>query len=102
MLQWSWRTSGDSWPLVPTAHATEAEQVAAAERVVVTQRSAAGAALVATAVERAAIRPVDVAGIGAVGDAQLRKRVIALRIGNTGLAGRKAVAGLVQPGIART
>ncbi len=44
---WFWcislfrRWFGDSRPLTPTADATEAEQVPAAERVVITQRSAA-------------------------------------------------------------
>jgi hypothetical protein len=45
---------------------------------------------------RAAVCPIDVTGIGAVGDAKFRVGVIALRVGDARLAGRKAVPGLVQ------
>ena len=41
MPRWSWRKSGDSRPLAPTAHATEAEQIPAAQRVVIAQRTPA-------------------------------------------------------------
>src|SRR4051812_32907925 len=83
--------------LAPATLATEAEEVPAAERVVITQRTTARSPLVPAAVLRAAVCPIDVTGIGAVGDAELRIRVIALRIGDARLAGRKAVPGLVQP-----
>jgi hypothetical protein len=90
---------GDSSALAPAADATKAEQVPAAERVVIAQRTPARSALVAAAMLGPPICPIDVAGVGAGGDAQLRIRVIALRIGDAGLAGRKAVAGLVQPSV---
>src|SRR5215213_2840312 len=50
---------------------------------------------------RAAIRSIDIAGVGAVSDAQLRVGVIALRVSDAGLAWREAVSRLVQPGIDR-
>jgi hypothetical protein len=50
---------------------------------------------------RAAIPPVDIAGVGAGGDAELWKRVITLRVSDAGLAWREAVSRLVQPGIDR-
>ena len=87
--------------LAPTAHATEAAEVPAAQRVVVTQRTTAGSPLVPAAVLRAAVPPVDIAGVGAGGDAELWKRVITLRVSDAGLAWREAVSRLVQPGIDR-
>src|SRR5215204_1132988 len=41
MPRWSWRTSGGSWSLAPTAHATEAAQIPAAQRVVIAHRTPA-------------------------------------------------------------
>ena len=54
------------------------------------------AALVAAAVQRAAVRAIDVAVVGAVGDAKLGERVVALGVGDARLARREPVPGLVQ------
>jgi hypothetical protein len=96
-----WRWCGNSRPLTPTAYATEAAKVPAAERVVIAERTTAGSPLVPAAVLRATIRSIDIAGVGAVANAELWKRVITLRVGDAGLAWREAVSRLVQPGIDR-
>src|SRR5215218_7866669 len=89
----------DSRPLAPAARATKAKQISAAQRVVITQRPTARSALVPAAMLSPPIRPVDCACVGAVGNPKLRVGVIALRIGDAGLARRKAVPSLVQPGV---